>query len=214
MDGSELDYRSDAFAEGVAGMVRRLLPLESRVDAFWDLAATCHGLALRSGWWTNPETGEPARRSTIQLLMLCISEVAEAMEGDRKGLKDDHLPHRDMREVEIADCLIRLFDAVGGMEVHAEMVECALTEIGPMEWDKITTDLPFSHMLYHGCTLLSSYPEVPFESVAAKSVIYFAAAGAYFEMDLGGAVADKLKYNQERQDHKLAERAKAGGKAY
>ena len=47
-------------------------------------------------------------------LMLIVSEVAEAMEGDRKGLKDDKLPHRDMREVELADAVIRIFDLAGG----------------------------------------------------------------------------------------------------
>lgn len=33
-------------------------------------------------------------------------------------------------------------------------------------------------------------------------------------LDLGGAVAEKLHYNQERADHKLENRAKAGGKKY
>ena len=39
--------------------------------------------------------------------MLTISEIAEAMEGERKNLMDDHLPHRKMAEVEIADAYIR-----------------------------------------------------------------------------------------------------------
>lgn len=35
------------------------------------------------------------------------------MEGDRKGLMDDHLPHRTMFEVELADAVIRIFDLAG-----------------------------------------------------------------------------------------------------
>ena len=46
--------------------------------------------------------------------MLIVSEVAEAMEGERKDLMDDKLPHRKMAEVELADALIRIFDYAGG----------------------------------------------------------------------------------------------------
>ena len=35
------------------------------------------------------------------------------MEGERKGLMDDKLPHRRMAEVELADALIRIFDYAG-----------------------------------------------------------------------------------------------------
>lgn len=41
----------------------------------------------------------------------------------------------------------------------------------------------------------------------------FDLAGAY-SMDLGGAIAEKLQYNAQRADHKLENRAAAGGKAY
>lgn len=42
--------------------------------------------------------------------MLIVSELAECMEGERKDLMDDKLPHRKMAEVELADALIRIFD--------------------------------------------------------------------------------------------------------
>jgi len=41
------------------------------------------------------------------------SELSEAMEGERKDLMDDKLPHRRMAEVELADTLIRIFDYAG-----------------------------------------------------------------------------------------------------
>ncbi len=66
-------------------------------------------------WWVNLETGEPIQRNVGELLMLATSELAEAMEGHRKNLQDDKLPHRKMFEVEVADCLIRLLDIAGGM---------------------------------------------------------------------------------------------------
>lgn len=46
--------------------------------------------------------------------MLMVSELSECMEGERKSLPDDKLPHRSMAEVELADCLIRIFDYAGG----------------------------------------------------------------------------------------------------
>ena len=42
------------------------------------------------------------------------SEISECLEGVRKGLMDDHLPHRRMEEVEMADALIRILDYCGG----------------------------------------------------------------------------------------------------
>ncbi len=66
-------------------------------------------------WWRDPATGEPLpTRNKGELLMLMVSELSEAMEGERKGLADDKLPYRSMAEVELADCLIRIFDYAGG----------------------------------------------------------------------------------------------------
>jgi NTP pyrophosphatase (non-canonical NTP hydrolase) len=45
--------------------------------------------------------------------MLMVSEISEAMEGERKDLQDDKLPHRKMAEVELADLFIRVFDYCG-----------------------------------------------------------------------------------------------------
>jgi nucleoside 2-deoxyribosyltransferase len=64
-------------------------------------------------WWIDLETGQPKERNFGELLMLVVSELAEAMEGDRKSLPDDKLPQYEMRTVEIADALIRLFDMAG-----------------------------------------------------------------------------------------------------
>ena len=65
-------------------------------------------------WWRDPQTSEPLKRNRAELLMLIVSEIAEAMEGERKNLMDDKLPHRPMAEVELADALVRIFDYAGG----------------------------------------------------------------------------------------------------
>ena len=83
------------------------------------------------------------------MIALIHSEVSEAMEGERKGLMDDHLPNRPMAEVEMADAIIRIMDYCG-------------------RWG----------------------------------------------YDVGGAIMDKIKYNQNRADHKLENRVKDGGKKF
>lgn len=68
---------------------------------------------LNETWWRDPFTGEPLKRNVGEILCLVHSEISEAMEGHRKSLADDKLPHRTMFAVEIADTLVRLFDIVG-----------------------------------------------------------------------------------------------------
>lgn len=72
---------------------------------------------LNEKWWIDIKTGEPLKRNVGELLMLMVSELAEAMEGDRKNLMDDKLPNRKMLEVELADTLIRIFDFAAGFKL-------------------------------------------------------------------------------------------------
>jgi NTP pyrophosphatase (non-canonical NTP hydrolase) len=85
------------------------------------LAVECHNASSNAGWWKDPQTGHDyvvevncesrfGKALVAEKLCLVHSEVSEAMEGHRKNLMDDKLPHRPMIEVELADALIRIAD--------------------------------------------------------------------------------------------------------
>ena len=65
-------------------------------------------------WWQDPLTQQPIKRNKGELLALIHSEISECLEGERKDLMDDKLPHRKMAEVELVDALIRILDYGAG----------------------------------------------------------------------------------------------------
>lgn len=101
------------------------------------------------GWWDEaaimPEQFLP--HLIASKIALMHSELSEALEGMRKGLPDDHLPHRLMIEVEFADAIIRILDTA-----------------------------------------------------------------RFLQLDVGGALVEKLEYNSQRADHKRENREGVNGK--
>lgn len=77
-----------------------------------DFAAEVH--LANQKWWQDINTGAQIKRNKGELLALVHSEISEALEGERKNLMDDKLPHRKMAEVELADALIRILDYAAG----------------------------------------------------------------------------------------------------
>lgn len=84
-----------------------------------------HKTATDAGWYRNPTTGEEIHRNFGEVVALMHSELSEALEADRKSLMDDKLPHRDGREIEFADCIIRIFDTAAalGLDIAGAFIE-------------------------------------------------------------------------------------------
>lgn len=91
-------------------------------DMIRALQEEIHQANLR--WWFD-EHGRRLIRNKGEQLMLIVSEISEAMEGERKGLMDDKLPNRKMAEVELADAMIRIFDYAAG---HGYDLAAAMSE--------------------------------------------------------------------------------------
>lgn len=83
-----------------------------------DYACECHEANMK--WWECVHTGEILNRNKGELIALIHSELSECLEGVRKELTDDKLPHRSMEEVEMADTLIRIFDYAGAFGLDLE----------------------------------------------------------------------------------------------
>lgn len=69
-----------------------------------EYGTVCH--EANKKWW--PE--DVRTRNKGEAIALMHSELSEALEGERKNLMDEKLPHRKAVEVELVDCLIRIFD--------------------------------------------------------------------------------------------------------
>lgn len=88
------------------------------------LADYIHKANVAAGWWDDGQmmVNLKARPDLMRYvvptkLALVHSEVSEALEGYRKNLMDDHLPHRKMIEVELADAMIRILDIAGALNL-------------------------------------------------------------------------------------------------
>ncbi len=79
-----------------------------------EIVEECYQASESGGWWHDINTGERLNRNRLEMLCLSHSEISEACEGERKLSMDEHLPHRPMTEVELADAVIRIFDYAAG----------------------------------------------------------------------------------------------------
>jgi len=151
--------------------------------------------------------------------MLCVSELAEAMEGHRKGLMDDKLPHRKMAEVELVDFLIRAFDMAGGLrwDINSAGKEGLpdLNEYGKHYAYMLSKDIPdnFAESLLRIVKFIGDCHDYPV-SFLRRAIVWTLGIMSKNGMEIEATFQEKMAYNAHREDHKLEHRAQPGGKAY
>lgn len=121
------------------------------INQLRELTALCHQAAYDAGWWYDKKSGLDLREvvnnpqnpieellsKALQAKNICLwhSEASEAMEGVRKNLMDDKLPHLPMFLVEAADIVIRINDVCGAMNL-----DLASAIIEKLEFNKTRPD--------------------------------------------------------------------------
>lgn len=175
------------------------------------------------GWWDDLD------RCPFQTLQLVNTEIAEATEGDRKGLMDDHLPHRKMAEVELADTMIRALDFAGryGWRFSPRLTvdrDSYLGKFVHMVTGHSTMAVKHLGLTGINCLLASKLWGNEIHGMGHRILrqpveydflidMCLTVAEAY-HFDLESAIREKLAYNAKRADHKRENRAKSGGKIY
>lgn len=82
-------------------------------DGFRAVQTQAFAASTNAGWWDDVTNADELFKVVPAKLCLIHSEISEAMEGHRKGLPDDKLPHYPMFAVELADAVIRIGDLAG-----------------------------------------------------------------------------------------------------
>lgn len=175
-----------------------------------ELARDCH--AANQHWWHDPATGQWLDRNRGELYILMISEVTEAMEGERKDLMDTHLIHRKMAEVELADITIRIADYAGAydLDLDTAVVAVALPDF-PENKGEALLQIAKELVAASGCTGRYIQGEVSRLAAAILLVRRYAERHGY---DLDGAISEKRAYNAVRADHQAEARLRADGKKW
>jgi NTP pyrophosphatase (non-canonical NTP hydrolase) len=79
-----------------------------------EIQEVVHQTAIEHGWWESP-------RPTGEVLMLMVTELAEAMEAYRDGNPEsEKIPGFSKMEEELVDVIIRLLDFAGGTGLDIE----------------------------------------------------------------------------------------------
>lgn len=164
-------------------------------------------------WWVDLETGAPLNRNWGEMCMLVISELAEALEGARKDLMDDKLPHRKMLEVELADAMIRLLDMAGHLKVDFGRPGVWIAP-RPVEFNVAEQLLHCTHYVLNLRDDLGDGRRRRVELGFSECIERIVSLAAWLGFDIFSAYEEKMSYNAIRHDHTIEARKQANGKKF
>lgn len=184
------------------------------------LATEIHASNVVAGWWTDLATGNPtlSTRNRPEMLMLAVSELAEAADGVM-GEPDDKLPHLPMYDVELADFVIRQLDQIGAeVSLGAQMPEFDLSGrygISHLRAAGRSEKL----MILVGCCAqaMEHYRKgrvTEYVSAMSLGVLLAFRIAEIEHIDLFDIVAQKRAFNLNRADHKVENRVLENGKRF
>ena len=152
------------------------------------------------GWWDDPN------RCLYTVVQMISTEIAEATEGERKNLMDDHLPHLKMGEVELADVLIRTLDFGGYLGFELEDISMSLSSRD--EWNAPKLHYYLNSLLF--CTSPYNWSSGLWSMFVCRVI----QAAEILGYDIEYAMTEKLAYNAKRSDHKRENRQLDNGKKF
>lgn len=156
----------------------------------------CHERNVKAGWWSDLASNEPKKRSVGELFMLFVTELWEAYSAYVEGAMDDKLPDHPGIGVELGDLQIRLADFAGALAA-GRIVECS--GVGN----------PGDMMFCEVGEIASRYERMRKTPEAAGEIEL---GEPIAPMDVAAMTIEKLAYNATREDHKIENRKKEGGK--
>lgn len=194
---------------------------------FLDIIEQPYARSYAAGWWTDLETGEDYlvdSKMTVQKKNLIMTELAEAVEGKRKGLMDDKLPHRKMVEVELADAVIRALDLCAAINtvyknvLYIDLIKLSIDSLHESEY-KCNPELSFDELIYSLNRELFLIPHYEFNLYDnLVSLVYICLSTLDWcdnnGYNLVGAMKEKMEFNANRADHKIENRKKENGKKF
>lgn len=149
------------------------------------------------------------KHSDEHYLMLVITEIAEAVQADRKGLHADkdkfdyavdrgaydceeayEMYIKGCLEEELADIIIRMLDYCGLKQINMQMLESKLTK------EKLPVGMQnFCDDMFYFCVLITDWPDKYMPNTIAFLINYCESLG----IDILWFVEMKMRYNETRE---------------
>lgn len=174
----------------------------------YKISKIVHQNNIDAGWW---KTDRPFSLFSN----LIHTEISEAVEGDRKSLKDDHLTQYDMTLAELSDTAIRIMD-------YLAYLDCKFNTFVPIADLNCKTLHDFLAEIHYHISQAYYYSKEKNKNqdlmvnslLEALRYTILTSKSFYPEIEFKQVIYEKIEYNLKRKDHSLEERNKTHGKKY